>query len=139
MPAPDRLVLDTNNIVSLILTNDLLFFAELKLLHETDVFTCPEQIKELRQTLSYKKIAKRLSQPAEEYIEFISRYSVLTPIDQRFDRAPDIKDNYLFDLAYTAKSFYIVSGDRDVLGLKQVNKIRVISIAELRRMINRGK
>ena len=50
-------------------------------------------------------------------------FSQQVVIDKRFDRAPDIKDNYLFDLAYTVKSFYLITGDKPLLNMKQVNKI----------------
>jgi predicted nucleic acid-binding protein len=79
-----------------------------------------------------------LKKPVRYYTRFIEDFSRSIKIDKRFDRAPDIKDNYLFDLAYTAKSFYLVTGDKPLLNMKQVNKIKIISLAELKRMLEKG-
>jgi len=43
------------------------------------------------------------------------------------DRVGDVKDNYLVDLAYTVKSFYIVSGDRHLTSLKHIGRIQIVS------------
>jgi predicted nucleic acid-binding protein len=60
-------------------------------------------------------------------------------IDKRFDRAPDIKDNYLFDLAYSVKSHYIVTNDIPLLNMKQVNKIKLISLRDWETLIENRK
>lgn len=47
-------------------------------------------------------------------------------IDKRFDRANE-KDNYLFDLAYSVKSYYIVTGDKPLLNITRIGKVELIS------------
>jgi len=44
-------------------------------------------------------------------------------IDQRFDRAADIKNNFLFDLAFYAQSSFVVTGEKRLLGMKHVGRI----------------
>jgi putative PIN family toxin of toxin-antitoxin system len=70
---------------------------------------------------------KYLDQPVEEIVEFIEDITHKVSIEKRFDRSPDANDNYLFDLAYTVKSYFLVTGDRLLLGMKQVNKTRIVS------------
>lgn len=131
----DRVVIDTNVIVSLLLKEEFEFFVDLKYLYAVQLYTCTELLNELTQTLNYPQCRKYLKRPTKYYADFVKDFSEVIVIDQRFDRAPDIKDNFLFDLAYTAKSFYLISGDKPLLNMKQVNKIRIISFAEYRAML----
>jgi len=117
------------------MAEDYNFFVSLKYIHQCRLYTCPEQIDELTRALQYPKVKKYISKSPKSLINYFLEFSDLHKIDLRFDRASDLKDNYLFDLAYFVKSFYLVSGDRHVLSLKQVNKIRVISFSELKKLI----
>jgi len=56
-------------------------------------------------------------------------------IDERFDRSPDPKDNYLFDLAYQVKCDYLVAGEKVLLNMKHFNQIKIIAISELRKIL----
>ncbi|MBS1623715.1 MAG: putative toxin-antitoxin system toxin component, PIN family, partial [Bacteroidetes bacterium] len=85
--------------------------------------------------LKRPKIKRYLSSPVAIYTTFIERIATSVAIDKRFDRAPDIKDNYLFDLAYTVKAHYLVTNDHPLLNMKQVNKIKLISLADWRELI----
>jgi len=80
-------------------------------------------------------VAKKLASEPEAYISLFKEFSTLVAIDERFDRSPDPDDNYLFDLAYTVKSFYLVTQEKALLNMKQVNKIKIISFKELRQLI----
>src|SRR5690349_15980963 len=108
----DRVVLDVNIIVAHLLKEDYEFFVDLRYLYNVDVFTCHELIDELINTLNYPRCKKHLKKAARYYTDFVKDMSSYISIDQRFDRAPDIKDNYLFDLAYATKSYYLVTSDK---------------------------
>ena len=59
-----------------------------------------------------------------------------TSIDKRFDRANE-KDNFLFDLAYTVKSYYIVTGDKPLLNIKRIGKIELITLVNWMLLLNK--
>ena len=101
----------------------------------TNIFICPELRNELIDVLKRPRIKKKLSEPVVSYIRFIELVAESVIIDRRFDRSPDIKDNYLFDLAYTVKSHYLVTSDYPLLNMKQVNKIRIISMEDWKELI----
>ncbi len=129
---PDRAVFDTNFFVSLIISkrlDELVIWA--KDAHVA-IYICQELSDELEDVLNRKHIKQHLTEPVSAYLKFIKSVTVNTTIDKRFDRAPDLKDNYLFDLAYTVKSFYIVTNDKPLLNMKQVNKIKLISPLDFR-------
>ena len=126
----DRVVLDTNIYVTLILSKRLSDLVEWYKDHNISMYVCPELIAELTNVLNRQKIKKKLTEPISTYLRFIKNAIQSVTIDQRFDRAPDIKDNYLFDLAYKVKSHYIVTNDHPLLNMKQINKIRLILLAD---------
>ena len=134
----DRVVFDTNVIVTLLLKEHYEFFVDLKYRYETVLYTCPELITELTRTLNYAKFRKYLNQPVKFYTKFITDFSEQVVIDKRFDRSPDPDDNYLFDLAYTVKSHYLVTGERALQNMKQVNKIQIVSLIEWKRVLKAG-
>ncbi len=121
--------------ITLILSKRLNELVEWSKDHKTSIYTCPELINELTAVLKRKKIKKNLTEPISDYIRFINRITETVTIDRRFDRAPDIKDNYLFDLAYTVKSHYIVTNDHPLLNMKQVNKIKLIMLKDWKNLV----
>jgi putative PIN family toxin of toxin-antitoxin system len=134
----DRVVLDTNVYVTLILSKRLNELVEWSKDHKASIYVCPELIDELTAVLKRQKIKKHLTEPVAAYIRFINQITEPVIIDRRFDRAPDIKDNYLFDLAYTVKSHYIVTNDHPLLNMKQVNRIKLIMLKDWKKLIEQA-
>ncbi|MEO8086303.1 MAG: putative toxin-antitoxin system toxin component, PIN family [Bacteroidota bacterium] len=135
---PDRLILDTNVIVSAAISGRFEELIGLKALYDIEIYTCTKQFTELSTTFSKFSVRKFLVASPKKYIESFKTISSEVKITERFDRAPDPDDNYLFDLAYTVKSHFIVTNDKPILNLKQVNKIKIISMRELRIILKMG-
>ena len=123
----DRVVLDANVFISAIIKRKTDKLLLLPATHNIIINTCPELIEEISRNLKEPHLVKYLNQPVKEIMDFIEQVTHKVTIEKRFDRALDVNDNYLFDLAYTVKSHFLVTGDRLVLGMKQVNKIRIVS------------
>jgi putative PIN family toxin of toxin-antitoxin system len=130
---PDKLVLDSNIIVSAALNAKFQEIVALKAFYKIEIYTCNKQISELERT--FIKLYGRLNASPEYYITLFEQLADHVEIDERFDRSPDPKDNYLFDLAYKVKSYYVVTGEKALLNMKQVNQIKIISIVELRKIL----
>lgn len=135
----DRVVLDTSYILRIIFSEDYKFFVHLKYRYGVELFTCRQQIDELTTAFDYPRVKKLLKTKPERLIAFFKKQTTQIGVDERFDRIPDLKDNYLVDLAYVSKSYYIVSGDKQVLNLKHVRKIQIISIARFRQLLRQQK
>ncbi len=133
----DKIVLDTNNIISLFLKGNFQFLSHLKYRYSIEVCTCDIQLNELREVMirSDNYFSKHLKLPVSDYINFFLAHSILYNVNPRYDGLHDLKDNYLIDTAYTAKAYYIVSGDRQVLAKKHVKRIQIISITQLNHML----
>jgi uncharacterized protein len=131
-----RTVLDTNVVVS-----GLLWRGNQRRVLDAardgiiELYTSPVLLEELRDVLSREKFVKRLEAANVSVRELVDGYSALArvvevePIEAVIIRDPD--DDMVIGCALTAECEIIVSGDDDLLGLKQYKDIRIITSAEL--------
>lgn len=130
----DKVVFDTNYYIHLILNDKIeelvYFYSD----YSIEIYTCSQQIEEITDVLSRKKFSKYVKS-SQKYLDFIKKITIDSEIDERFDRAPDAKDNFLIDLCYTVKSYYLVTGDKPLLNMKSVNKINIVSITAFKKLL----
>jgi len=123
-----KIVLDTNVLVSA-----LLFKGEFsKLLFPLKKFILlfsEETLNEFIKALHYPKFS--LTKDEIEYLlQFeILPYSKIVEVTFKFDKeiCPDKDDLKFLELAVSAKADYIITGDKDLLNLKEINKIKILS------------
>ena len=131
----DRLVLDTNVFLSAYISGKFERIVQLPFRFGILIYTCDELNEELWRNLNDKRIKKHLKDTPENIFDMIQQITLNTTIDLRFDRAADLKDNFLFDLAYSAKAYYLVTHEKALLNMKHVNKIQIISPESLFRIL----
>jgi uncharacterized protein len=73
---------------------------------------------------------------AEEWIVFISKNVVIVDKIFNFDLCRDKDDNKFINCALSGKANYIVTGDKDLLDLKKINEIKIITPKQLLILIN---
>lgn len=123
----DRVVFDSNIYLSAILSRKIYWLADFIIEYNIVVYTCSELLNEIEHNLNQAKFNKYLAVNPKEYIDFIKEITLKIDIDKRFDRAADVKDNFLFDLAFSAQSFFIVTGEKNLQAMKHVGRIQVLS------------
>jgi len=137
-----KVVLDTNVLVSA-----LLFKGELsKLLSLLKQRKCillfsEETLNEIIRVLHYPKFA--LTEKEIDYLlqsEILS-YAKIVETVLKFNKevCRDREDQKFLELAVSAKADYIISGDKDLLDLKKINKIRILSPNEFLLLLNKTK
>ena len=77
----DRLVLDTNVIVSAVINNQLEEIVSLAAVHQIKIYTCSKQLTEIRQTLSKPKVKKHLVAAPKVYVETFALTAEVVEID----------------------------------------------------------
>jgi putative PIN family toxin of toxin-antitoxin system len=139
-----NLVLDTNIVVSGIIwrgpPHELLqrVFAG-----EATTWTCAESQAELLQVLNYPKLRGLLQERGLEPERITERYAALcrwvriAPLVQPICRDP--QDDRLLACTLTAKADALVSGDDDLLSLRAVNEIPIITAVECLRRLTANK
>jgi putative PIN family toxin of toxin-antitoxin system len=125
-----RIVVDTNIIISGIFfggkPRDLLqicFSGKHKMVCTEEIFNEYTETIDRLTIKSGKNIGKEIEPLLIENLEFIENiYSEL------YSRDPD--DDKFINCARSGKVSYIISGDKDLLVLKEINKIKIVEVAE---------
>lgn len=142
---PLRLVLDTNIIVSASLWRGApLRLLQLSSEHDAiTLFTSEALLDELRNTLGYRKFAKRITSAGSSVEELVTLYKALAetiipaPIEALVPRDKD--DDMMVAAAIGASAHAIVSGDRDLIELEYVAGIAVLRAKETIELIEGQK
>ena len=135
-----RLILDTNILISALLS-PLGASAELLDAWERKVFTlvaCEALIAELRDVAGRPFFRARLRASAAELLaaglrdfSFFCRDLPSGPI------APDPKDSHLLALAEASEAEFLVTGDKELLSLKQHKSTRIVTPAAMIELLNK--
>ena len=102
-----------------------------------DVLTCEELLNEIQEVSERPKIRSHVSdEELEEFFRIIYAFGKMVNITTNSEAAiRDPKDLYLLSLAESTEADYIVSGDADLLDLKQHKLTKMISLAEFKTML----
>ena len=125
-----KVVLDTNVLVSALFfkggLSKLLFPLKQK---KFILLFSEETLNEFTKVLHYPKFSL-----TEEEIEYLLQfeilpYSKIVEVTFKFDKeiCPNKDDQKFLELAVSAKANYIITGDKDSLNLKEINKIKILS------------
>lgn len=136
-----KLLLDTNVLVSALVWGGTPY----SLLKQGSVpphqiYTSPELLDELRQTLAYPKLTLQMNKRGLSAIELFDQLSLIVyslrsqALLQPVCRDPD--DDAVLACAKTAQVNLIVSGDQDLLVLKQFEGIPIVTAAQALALLN---
>ena len=136
----NRFVLDNNIWISYFITNKQQQIVDIIDLHEINIFSCDELIKEFTSVLQYAHLAKyRVNVPKAVRLlkEITTHFTITYPVKNYIPG--DAKDNYVIALALQTNAGFVTSGDSHILSQKEnlearYNKLRIINKAEFEKM-----
>jgi putative PIN family toxin of toxin-antitoxin system len=127
-----RLVIDPNLLVSYLLTHrgPIARIMDVHLAEENyTLLTCVQLLEELEHVLQYQKFRQYFT--SETGIRFVALIASVSELVDVPDKVPKItrdpKDDTLIACALAGSADFIVSGDKDLLDLKKVGNLRVVS------------
>jgi putative PIN family toxin of toxin-antitoxin system len=126
-----RVVVDTNVLVSALLSNGKPRRLVFRLLEKHEVITSSQMLAELADVLSRGKFGVTNSQ-VERFLSVLVGKSELVKVEQPpkvVQADPD--DDVVLDTAYRGKADCVVSGDKHLLGLKEYKGIKVVGVNEM--------
>ena len=130
-----KVVFDTNVFISAFATEGvcsvLLKRARLK---EFKLFVCPVVIEEVKNVLEQKFKAEK--ETIEEILEVIMETSVFVEITEEIEGVcRDRDDDLILSCALSSGANYLISGDKDLLELKEYKGIKIISPRDFEAML----
>lgn len=94
--------------------------------------TSRTSIDEFVSVASRKKFAKYISEEqVSAVVEFILQNSLFYPLHDIPSRCRDPKDDYLLELAVVSNADYLLTGDDDLLSIKNIGTCKIATVSDL--------
>jgi putative PIN family toxin of toxin-antitoxin system len=131
-----KIIVDTNIWISFLIGKRLKGLQKYINNKTVKVVTCKEQIFELTIVLQRPKIQKYFSKTQViEFFDLLDESVQLIDLHTIVDICRDAKDNYLLALAIDSNADYLISGDADLLDVKQMEKTCIINFSDFEKKI----
>lgn len=128
-----RIIIDTNLWISFLITKNFSFVDRFIETRQIILLFSEELIHEFLTVASRPKFSKYFTEDdIKELLKIIEGFSLLIHISTEVDHCRDEKDNFLLNLAVDGKADYLVTGDKDLLDLKKLERTKIITIEELK-------
>lgn len=90
---------------------------------------CTELLEELQEVTQRRKFVRYF--PVEEVnslMEFLRLRCTFFVPTENIKLCRDVEDDYLLNLAHVAKAHYLVTGDKDLLVIKQIGRCKIVDV-----------
>ena len=133
-----KIILDCNIWISLLIGHQALLIRQILTDVRFDVYACDELLEEIHDVCSREKIRTRVSdEEMDDFFRIIYAFSHIAKIEHKAQsEIRDPKDLYLLSLAESIQADCIVTGDADLLDLKQHKQTQMIKLADFRKSID---
>ncbi|MBP8019606.1 MAG: putative toxin-antitoxin system toxin component, PIN family [Hylemonella sp.] len=129
-----KLILDTNTVLSALFKpqNRQAELLRLWRMHQFEWLVCTQQLEEIANVLSRPRIFTRIaggSTGAQGLVEEMHAHCTFHPLSPPFPSlCRDAKDDYLVALLLQARASYLITGDNDLLALK--NQLPIATVPD---------
>jgi putative PIN family toxin of toxin-antitoxin system len=127
-----KVILDTNIWISFLISRDFSFLDNFVENGKVKLVFSTELLIEFISVVQRPKFKKYFSDnDLKEIVQVIDKYGILTKVSSKLGQCRDIKDNFLLDLAIDSKADYLVTGDNDLLEIRNIKRTKILTITEL--------
>ena len=133
-----RIIIDTNLWISFLLTKQFDFLDELIHKKKITLVFSEELLTEFVVVCQRPKLRKYFSsKDVENLLNIIDEYALFVSVVSEVVLCRDAKDNFLLALAKDSRAHYLLTGDNDLLVLKEFENTKIITIAEYQSITNK--
>ena len=127
----DRLIIDTNLWISFLISKDLKKLDEKIKKGKVRLIFSVELIDEFLTVADRTKFRKFFNKKdLEQLIELFDSYGEIIPVISKVDICRDLKDNFILSLSKDSAADYLLTGDKDLLGLREFEGTKIIKISD---------
>ena len=126
-----RIVIDTNLWISFLISKNPTPIEFLLLFNKFDLLFSNHLFEELLAVAAREKFQNYF--PVEDILDLstlLLKHSNFTNITSELKICRDEKDNFLLNLAIDGKADYLITGDKDLLVLKEIEDTKILSFIE---------
>ena len=133
-----KIILDCNIWISLLIGHQAQSVRQILTDVRFDVYACDELLEEIHDVCSREKIRTRVTdEEMDDFFRIIYAFSHMAKIEQKAQsEIRDPKDLYLLSLAESIEADSIITGDADLLDLKQHKQTQMIKLADFRKLFD---
>ncbi len=136
----DRVIIDTNLWISFLLTKE---FSNLDSLFSPPIVTLifsQELLEEFLEVASRPKFKKYFTlMDLEELLIQMQEHAEFVEVISQVELCRDQKDNFLLSLAKDGKADYLITGDKDLLEIGQLENTPIITISQFLKLKSEKK
>ena len=126
-----RIIVDTNIFISFLINNDYSKLEKIIIEYQATLLLSNELIEELITVLSRPKFKKYISnEDLNTLMLFFNEFGELVNVTSKVKLSRDANDDFLLSLAIDGKANFLITGDKDLLVLKKINKTKIITITD---------
>lgn len=133
-----KIILDCNIWISLLIGHQAQLVRQILTDVRFDVYACDELLEEIHDVCSREKIRTLVTdEEMDDFLRIIYAFSHMAKIEQKAQsEIRDPKDLYLLSLAESIEADSIITGDADLLDLKQHKQTQMIKLADFRKLFD---
>lgn len=130
-----KIIIDTNVVISFLITNSdfIKKIIELKNLRKVDLYCSLEIFEEVKNTLQKPRIKEVLKVNPKKIASFMALYKYKLIFEKpchSVNICRDPKDNKFLELSKTIQADFQITGDKDLLELKQFESTKILNPSE---------
>lgn len=126
-----KLIIDTNLWISFLISNNCTQLDNILFAKKAKLIFSHELLEEFLDVVKRPKFKKFFSlKDIEELLEIIQDYSEFIDVKSQVIICRDEKDNFLLSLAKDSKADYLITGDKDLLVLKTIEKTKILTFTD---------
>lgn len=131
-----RVIVDTNCWISFLIGRRLHRLVDLLSDERVELIVCDEMLGEIHDVTSRAKFKKYFPpKEVDSLLEFLRIIGETINPQQSVQLCRDSSDDYLLALAVEANADYLVTGDHDLLVLKEIGKCHIVDMVEFEQVI----
>ncbi len=125
----DRVIIDTNIWISFLIVHDFkqldvsIKSGKIRILFSTELM---EEFLSVCQRPKFRKYFEL--QDIEQLLDLFDVYGEMIQVKSQLSVCRDPKDNFLLSLAVDSNATHLITGDQDLLDLKQITDTRIVTI-----------
>ena len=127
----EKIILDTNLWISFLISNNFSQLDQLIEKKEIILIFSNELLEEFIEVIHRPKFKKYVSEEdIANLLNYFDQYARIIEVKSNVQICRDQKDNFLLNLSIDSKAHFLITGDKDLLVLKRVQKTKIISFRD---------
>lgn len=131
MDSPSRIILDTNLWISYLISSRLIKIDLLLERGKVRLIFSEESLQEFIEVATRPKFSKYFSEEdIRELLDLFDYFGELIEVNSVVELCRDPKDNFLLALAKDSQADYLITGDKDLLEIKQFESTQIVTFSD---------